>query len=117
MNREQYKRIRNLVNKLKSQASSEGLTSVEFELLLAKFLTSQGYTAKDFQEAEKKYKNKVEEDTSDTPSIFVGERGPEGPVGIGKPGPEGRPGRDSFVPGPRGLRGDKGPPGTITTED
>lgn len=117
MNKEQFKRIRNLVNKLKSQATSEGLTSVEFELLLSKFLTSQGYTVKEYLDAEKKYKNLVEEDTSDIPAMFFGEKGDKGDRGNSIVGPQGPMGPQSFVPGPMGPRGPQGPAGTITTED
>src|SRR3990167_229583 len=117
MNKEQYKRIRNLVNKLKSQADSEGFTVVEFDLLLTKFLPTQGYSLADWKKAEKKWENKIEVDYSNTPSIFVGERGPEGPKGRDStiPGPMG-----PAIPGPRGKKGDRGPQGktgTITTED
>src|SRR3990167_6696490 len=117
MNKEQYKRIRNLVNKLKAQADSEGFTVAEFDLLLTKFLPTQGYALADWKKAEKKWENKIEVDYSNTPSIFVGERGPEGPKGRDStiPGPMG-----PAIPGPRGKKGDRGPQGktgTITTED
>src|SRR3990167_1574181 len=117
MNREQYKRIRNLVNKLKSQADSEGFTVAEFDLLLTKFLPTQGYALIDWKKAEKKWENKIEVDYSNTPSVFVGERGPEGPRGRDRtiPGPRG-----PAIPGPQGKKGDRGPQGkagTITTED
>src|SRR3990167_2502663 len=117
MNKEQYKRIRNLVNKLKAQADSEGFTVAEFDLLLTKFLPTQGYALTDWKKAEKKWENKIEVDYSNTPSVFVGERGREGPRGRDStiPGPRG-----PAIPGPRGKKGDRGPQGkagTITTED
>lgn len=107
MNKSQFKRIRTLIAKLKAQALAEGLTSIELDLVIAKALSIQGITTKEYFEAEKKYKNELEDDPDEAfflmgPKGETGDRGIQGPQGllgpIGAQGPI----------GPQGQKGEKG---------
>lgn len=140
MTKQQYNRIKKLIDKLEKEALNEGvdITSPEFEGLVVRLLESKGFTLEEYNEADEDFgsqKNETleaklerlemrqEKDVLDKIKNDIkgeqGVQGPKGPEGkTGPQGPSGPPGKDGkdgktriLLRGKQGPKGPGGPQG------